>query len=53
MKENKELMREVLKDVRRDMSDEEIVELLIGSHSVMPSTIPRKMIFSQSRKAIT
>ena len=31
MKENKELMREVLKDVRRDMSDEEIVELLADS----------------------
>ena len=31
MKENKELMREVLNDVRRDMSDEEIVELLADS----------------------
>ena len=31
MKEDKELMREVLKDVRRDMSDEEIVELLADS----------------------
>ena len=31
MKENKELMREVLKAVRRDMSDEEIVELLADS----------------------
>ncbi len=31
MKENKELMREVLKDVHRDMSDEEIVELLADS----------------------
>ena len=31
MKENKELMREVPKDVHRDMSDEEIVELLADS----------------------
>ena len=31
MKENRKLLREVLKDIRRDMTDEEVLNLLAGS----------------------
>ena len=31
MKENRKLMREILKDVRRDMTDEEVLNLLADS----------------------
>ena len=31
MKENRKLLREVLKDIRRDMTDEEVLNLLADS----------------------
>ena len=38
MKENRKLLREVLKDIRHDMSDEEVLNLLADSKiSVNPS----------------
>ena len=39
MKENRKLLKEVLKDIRRDMSDEEVLNLLADSKiSVKPET---------------
>ena len=39
MKENRKLLREVLKDIRHDMTDEEVLNLLADSngHSFFPS----------------
>ena len=38
MKENRKLLKEVLKDIRRDMTDEEVLALLADSRvSVNPS----------------
>ena len=39
MKENRKLLREVLQDIRRDMTDEEVLNLLADSKiSVGPDT---------------
>ena len=48
MKENRKLLREVLKDIRRDMSDEEVLNLLADSKiSVKPETEKDKYTLGQ------
>ena len=43
MKNNKELIGEIIKDIRRDMSDEEVLALLAGSKiSVDPNKTAKK-----------
>ena len=40
MKENRKLLKEVLKDIRHDMTDEEVLNLLADSKiSVSPETV--------------
>ena len=41
MKENRKLLREVLNDIRHDMTDEEVLNLLADSKiSVKPDSVP-------------
>ena len=41
MKENRKLLKEVLEDIRHDMTDEEVLSLLAGRQfSVKPRRIP-------------
>jgi len=48
MKENRKLLKEVLKDIRRDMSDEEVLNLLADSKiSVKPETGKGKYTLGQ------
>ena len=48
MKENRKLLKEVLKDIRRDMSDEEVLNLLADSKiSVKPETGKDKYTLGQ------
>lgn len=48
MKENRKLMKEVLKDIRRDMTDEEILNLLADSKiSVSPKSEKEKYTLGQ------
>ena len=48
MKENRKLLKEVLKDIRRDMSDEEVLNLLADSKiSVKPETEKDKYTLGQ------
>ena len=48
MKENRKLLKEVLKDIRRDMSDEEVLNLLADSKiSVKPETERDKYTLGQ------
>ena len=48
MKENRKLLKEVLKDIRRDMSDEEVLNLLADSKiSVKPETEKGKYTLGQ------
>lgn len=48
MKENRKLLKEVLKDIRRDMSDEEVLNLLADSKiSVRPESEKSKYTFGQ------
>ena len=48
MKENRKLLKEVLKDIRRDMTDEEVLALLADSRvSVNPSEEKRKDTLGQ------
>lgn len=48
MKENRKLLKEVLKDIRRDMSDEEVLNLLANSKiSVRPENEKDKCTFGQ------
>ena len=48
MKENRKLLKEVLKDIRRDMSDEEVLNLLADSKiSVKPETEKNKYTLGQ------
>ena len=48
MKENRKLLKEVLKDIRRDMSDEEVLNLLADSKiSVRPENEKDKCTFGQ------
>ena len=48
MKENRKLLEEVLKDIRRDMSDEEVLNLLADSKiSVKPETEKDKYTLGQ------
>ena len=43
MKENRKLLREVLNDIRRDMTDEEVLNLLTDSTiSVLPESGKQK-----------
>ena len=43
VKNNKELIGEIIKDIRRDMSDEEVLALLAGSKiSVDPNKTAKK-----------
>lgn len=43
MKENRKLLREVLRDIRRDMTDEEVLNLLADSKiSVSPESEKEK-----------
>ena len=43
MKENRKLLREVLNDIRHDMTDEEVLNLLADSKiSVKPESTSRK-----------
>ena len=43
MKENRKLLREVLNDIRRDMTDEEVLNLLADSKiSVQPESEKEK-----------
>lgn len=44
MKENRKLLKEVLKDIRHDMTDEEVLNLLADSKiSVSPESEKRKV----------
>ena len=48
MKENRKLLKEVLKDIRRDMSDEEVLNLLANSKiSVRPENEKDKCTLGQ------
>ena len=48
MKENRKLLREVLKDIRHDMSDEEVLNLLADSKiSVSPESEKEKYTLGQ------
>ena len=48
MKENRKLLREVLNDIRRDMTDEEILNLLADSKiSVKPKSGKEKYTLGQ------
>ena len=48
MKENRKLLREVLQDIRRDMTDEEVLNLLADSKiSVGPDTEKSKYTLGQ------
>lgn len=48
MKENRKLLKEVLKDIRHDMSDEEVLNLLAGSKiSVSPESEKEKYTLEQ------
>ena len=48
MRENRKLLKEVLKDIRRDMSDEEVLNLLADSKiSVKPETEKDKYTLGQ------
>ena len=48
MKENRKLLKEVLKDIRHDMSDEEVLNLLAGSKiSVSPESEKEKYTLGQ------
>lgn len=48
MKENRKLLREVLKDIRHDMTDEEVLNLLADSKiSVRPESGKEKYTFGQ------
>ena len=48
MKENRKLLREVLKDIRRDMTDEEVLNLLADSKiSVSPESEKEKYTLGQ------
>ena len=48
MKENRKLLREVLQDIRRDMTDEEVLNLLADSKiSVGPDSEKSKYTLGQ------
>lgn len=48
MKENRKLLKEVIEDIQRDLSDEEVLKLLAGSKiSVNPSNDREKYTFGQ------
>ena len=48
MKENRKLIKEVIEDIQRDLSDEEVLKLLAGSKiSVNPSKDREKYTFGQ------
>lgn len=48
MKENRKLLKEVLKDIRQDMSDEEVLNLLADSKiSVRPDSVKKKDTLGQ------
>ena len=48
MKENRKLLKEVLRDIQKDMTDEEVVALLADSHvSVNPSEEKEKYTLGQ------
>ncbi len=48
MKENRKLLKEVLKDIRRDMTDEEVLNLLADSKiSVSPESGTEKYTLGQ------
>lgn len=48
MKENRKLLKEVIEDIQRDLSDEEVLKLLAGSKiSVNPSKDREKYTFGQ------
>ena len=48
MKENRKLLKEVLKDIRHDMSDEEVLNLLADSKiSVSPESEKEKYTLGQ------
>ena len=48
MKENRKLLREVLQDIRRDMTDEEVLSLLAGRQiSVKPENAREKYTLGQ------
>lgn len=51
MKENRKLLREVLKDIRRDMTDEEVLNLLADSKiSENPAGEKEKYTLGQGRR---
>ena len=51
MKENRKLLREVLNDIRRDMTDEEVLNLLADSKiSVKPESKKRKVYIRTARR---
>ena len=51
MKENRKLLREVLKDIRRDMTDEEVLDLLADSKiSENPAGEKEKYTLGQGRR---
>ena len=52
MKENRKLLREVLQDIRRDMTDEEVLNLLADSKiSVGPDTEKSKYTLGAGRSS--
>lgn len=51
MKENRKLLKEVLKDIRHDMTDEEVLNLLADSKiSVSPESGKEKYTLGQRRR---
>lgn len=50
MKENRKLLREVLKDIRRDMTDEEVLNLLADS-KISENLAGEKEKYTLSRRA--
>ena len=54
MKENRKLLREVLNDIRHDMTDEEVLNLLADSKiSVKPESGKEKYKTAKGRESIS
>ena len=51
MKENKKLVSEILEDVRRDMSDEEVLTLLAGSRVSVNTDREAKSTYTFGQRA--
>ena len=52
MKENRKLLKEVLKDIRHDMTDEEVLNLLADSKILLALKVEKKNIRWDSEQRI-